>query len=201
MIYPKLLEELIEYFKKLPGIGEKSAERLAISLLEFNNEDIKSFSEVMQSAKNKLQRCEICDHLTDNKICNICSNDYRNHNLVCVVEDYKSIFAFEKMGKFSGVYHVLNGLISPIDGISPNDINIFNLVKRCNESKEPMELIVALKPTIEGETTTQYIKKILEEKTNVTVSRLSYGLPVGTELDYLDSLTLERAFEDRKNIA
>ena len=105
------------------------------------------------------------------------------------------------MGKYNGVYHVLNGLISPIDGISPNDINIPSLIKRCKNSDDQIELVIALKPTIEGETTTQYIKKVLEDKTSVKVSRLSYGLPVGTELDYLDSLTLERAFEDRKNIA
>lgn len=201
MVYPKLLEELIEYFKKLPGIGEKTAERLALSLLDNPEEDIKLFSEAMLSAKKNLHQCEICGNLTSEKICNICDSSYRNKNLICVVEDYKSIFAFEKMGKYNGVYHVLNGLISPIDGISPNDINIPNLIKRCKENTDSIELVIALKPTIEGETTTQYIKKVLEDKTDVKVSRLSYGLPVGTELDYLDSLTLERAFEDRKNIA
>ena len=224
MIYPKLLEELIEYFKKnpqiekkfisnnqgyigdeyfkkLPGIGEKTAERLALSLLDYSEEDINLFSNTMISAKKNLHQCEICGNLTSEKICNICDNDYRNKNLICIVEDYKSIFAFEKMGKYNGVYHVLNGLISPIDGISPNDINIPSLIKRCKNSDDQIELVIALKPTIEGETTTQYIKKVLEDKTSVKVSRLSYGLPVGTELDYLDSLTLERAFEDRKNIA
>lgn len=201
MIYPKLLEELIEYFKKLPGIGEKTAERLALSLLDYSEEDINLFSNTMILAKKNLHQCEICGNLTSEKICNICDNDYRNKNLICIVEDYKSIFAFEKMGKYNGVYHVLNGLISPIDGISPNDINIPSLIKRCKNSDDQIELVIALKPTIEGETTTQYIKKVLEDKTSVKVSRLSYGLPVGTELDYLDSLTLERAFEDRKNIA
>ena len=201
MIYPKLLEELIEYFKKLPGIGEKTAERLALSLLDYSEEDINLFSNTMISAKKNLHQCEICGNLTSENICNICDNDYRNKNLICIVEDYKSIFAFEKMGKYNGVYHVLNGLISPIDGISPNDINIPSLIKRCKNSDDQIELVIALKPTIEGETTTQYIKKVLEDKTSVKVSRLSYGLPVGTELDYLDSLTLERAFEDRKNIA
>lgn len=201
MIYPKLLEELIEYFKKLPGIGEKTAERLALSLLDYSEEDINLFSNTMISAKKNLHQCEICGNLTSEKICNICDNDYRNKNLICIVEDYKSIFAFEKMGKYNGVYHVLNGLISPIDGISPNDINIPSLIKRFKNSDDQIELVIALKPTIEGETTTQYIKKVLEDKTSVKVSRLSYGLPVGTELDYLDSLTLERAFEDRKNIA
>ena len=198
MIYPKILEDLIEYFKKLPGIGEKSAERLALSVIDSSEEDIKLFSKTMIEAKKSLHPCEICGNLTTEKICKICDNDFRNSKLICVVEDYKSIFAFEKMGKYNGVYHVLNGLISPINGITPYDINIDGLIKRCKED-EDIELIIALKPSIEGETTTQYINKILE-KTKVKVSRLSYGLPVGAELDYLDSLTLERAFEDRKNI-
>jgi recombination protein RecR len=200
MIYPKLLDELIEYFKKLPGVGEKSAERLALSLLDFSKEDIASFSKSMEDAKLKLHPCEICGNLTDLKVCDICSNEYRDQHVICVVEDYKSVFVFEKMGKYHGVYHVLNGLISPIDGISPDDINISGLIKRCKQQDNDTEIIIALKPTIEGETTTQYIKKILE-KSKIKVSRLSYGLPVGTELDYLDSLTLERAFDDRKDIS
>lgn len=198
MIYPKLLEELIEYFKKLPGIGEKSAERLALSILDSSEEEINLFAKAMQKAKKELHPCVICGNLTTNDICEICSNGGRNKELICVVEDIKSIYAFEKMGKFNGVYHVLNGLISPINGITPYDINIDTLIKRCQDD-DNIEVIVALKPTIEGETTTQYINKILE-KSKTNVSRLSYGLPVGAELDYLDSLTLERAFEDRKNI-
>ena len=198
MIYPKILEELIEYFKKLTGIGEKSAERLALSVIESSEDDIKMFSKTMIEAKKNLHPCTICGNLTTEKICSICDNEYRNNKLICVVEDYKSIFAFEKMGKYNGVYHVLNGLISPINGITPYDLNIDGLLNRCKK-EENIELIIALKPSIEGETTTQYINKILE-KTKVKVSRLSYGLPVGAELDYLDSLTLERAFEDRKNI-
>jgi recombination protein RecR len=198
MIYPKILEELIEYFKKLPGIGEKSAERLALSIIDSTEEEIKSFSTTMISAKKYLHPCEICGNLTSDAKCSICDNEFRNHEIICVVEDYKSIYAFEKMGKFNGVYHVLNGLISPINGITPYDINIDSLIQRC-QTTENIELIIALKPTIEGETTTQYINKLLE-KIKIKVSRLSYGLPVGTELDYLDALTLERAFEDRKNI-
>lgn len=198
MIYPKVLEELIEYFKKLPGIGEKSAERLALSIIDTDEETIKLFSTALLEAKKRLHPCEICGNLTENKKCIICENLQRNKNLICVVEDYKSIYAFEKMGKYNGVYHVLNGLISPINGITPYDINIDSLIERCKEEKN-VELVIALRPTIEGETTTQYINKILE-KYNVKISRLSYGLPVGAELDYLDSLTLERAFEDRKNI-
>lgn len=198
MIYPKELEELIEYFKKLPGIGEKSAERLAISLLDFSEDDINLFTKCIMDGKNNLHPCRICGNITSGDVCSVCDNDYRNKNLICVVEDFKSIFAFEKMGKYQGVYHVLGGLISPIDGIGPDELNIDSLIERCDN--DDVELVIALKPTIEGETTTQYIKKLLE-KMNTKISRLSYGLPVGTELDYLDSLTLERAFEDRKNIA
>ena len=148
--------------------------------------------------KKNLHPCRICGNITSGDVCSVCDNDYRNKNLICVVEDFKSIFAFEKMGKYQGVYHVLGGLISPIDGIGPDELNIDSLIERCDN--DDVELVIALKPTIEGETTTQYIKKLLE-KMNTKISRLSYGLPVGTELDYLDSLTLERAFEDRKNIA
>lgn len=199
MIYPKVLENLIEYFKKLPGIGEKTAERLALSVIEFTEEDVESFAAAMVDAKTKLHTCQICGNITTENKCRICDDEYRNHNLICVVEDYKSVFAFEKMGKYQGVYHVLNGLISPLDGIAPTDINISSLVSRITNNPD-VELILALKPTIEGETTTGYINKILEKK-KVKISRLSYGLPMGTELDYLDSLTLERAFEDRKKIS
>ena len=198
MIYPKELEGLIEYFKKLPGIGEKSAERLAISLLDFSEDDINLFTKCIMDGKKNLHPCRRCGNITSGDVCSVCDNDYRNKNLICVVEDFKSIFAFEKMGKYQGVYHVLGGLISPIDGIGPDELNIDSLIERCDN--DDVELVIALKPTIEGETTTQYIKKLLE-KMNTKISRLSYGLPVGTELDYLDSLTLERAFEDRKNIA
>lgn len=199
MIYPKELEELISYFKKLPGVGEKSAERMALSLLDFSEDDIFMFSKCIVDAKNNLKTCSECGYITSSNKCFICENEYRNHDLICVVEDYKSVIAFEKMGKYQGVYHVLGGLISPIDGIGPEDINISKLIDRCVECDAP-EVVVALKPSIEGETTTRYLNKILE-KNNVNISRLSYGLPVGTELDYLDSLTLERAFEDRKKIS
>lgn len=199
MNYPKDLERLISYYKKLPGIGEKSAERLAIATLEFNNEEIEEFSETLLNAKNNLGRCSICGHITDNEICEICQDETRNKNIICVIEDYKSIFSFEKSGKFNGTYHVLNGLISPIDDIGPEDINLSSLTMRVDSLEEP-ELILALKPTIEGEATTLYIKKILENK-KVTISRLSYGIPIGAEIDYLDNVTLEKALEDRKKIS
>lgn len=199
MKYPADLERLISYYKKLPGIGEKSAERLAIATLEFKEEEIKEFSETLVNAKTNLGRCSICGHITDNEICDICQDEDRNQNIICVIEDYKSVFSFEKSGKFNGTYHVLNGLISPIDDIGPEDINLQTLISRVEKLEKP-ELILALKPTVEGEATTLYIKKILENK-NVTISRLSYGIPIGAEIDYLDNVTLEKALEDRKKIS
>lgn len=198
MIYPESLEKLINYYKKLPGIGEKNAERLALATLNFKEEDLDKFSESLKNIK-KIHKCSICGHLTENEICNICSDHSRNKNLICVIEDYKSVFSFEKAGNYKGVYHVLNGLISPADNIGPDNINLSSLVKRVEEAEKP-ELILALKSTIEGETTTLYIKKIFEKK-NVLISRLSYGIPMGAEIDYLDIITLDKALEDRKKIS
>lgn len=185
---------------KLPSVGAKSAERLALAVMKFSKEDAENFSKSIQKLKKTLKDCIICGHLTSTDICHICSNSYRNHNVICIVEDYKSIFRFEKIGKYNGVYHVLNGLISPIDGINPDDINISSLINRCNNiESENIELIIALKPTLEGEATTMYITKILKDK-KIKISRLSYGIPMGAEIDYLDALTLERALADRKEV-
>ena len=199
MIYPKVLEDLINDFKKYPTIGEKSAERLALATLDLKEEEIYNFSQNLINAKKCLYPCKICNSLTDKEICDICSSKDRDQNLICVVEDYKSLLSFEKVGNFKGVYHVLNGLISPIDDISPEDINISSLVKRVDKLDNP-ELILALRSSIEGQTTTLYIKKIFENK-NVSISRLSYGIPMGAEIDYLDVLTLDKALDDRKKIS
>lgn len=199
MIYPKTLSELINYFKKFSGVGEKSAERLALSLLDFSQEELDDFSNLISKSKRMLHPCQKCKNITDEESCYICSNETRNQDVICVVEDYRSIFVFEKTGNYNGIYHVLEGLISPIDGIGPEDINISSLISRCQSNKNISEIIIALKPSIEGETTTQYIKKILE-KNHVKISRLSYGIPIGADFDYLDSLTVERAFYDRKEI-
>ncbi len=198
-IYPELLERLIEYFKKLPGIGERTAERYALSLIKLDKEELKDFAHSIDEIETTLRNCDVCGHLTDQKICKICEDSARNQKLICVVEDYKSIFMFEKTGKFNGVYHVLGGLISPIDGINPDDLNISKLITRCKDLKKA-EVIIALRPTIEGDTTTLYLKKILSNE-NITITRLSYGIPMGAELDYLDILTLERALYDRKEVA
>lgn len=199
MIYPELLQKLMNFYKKMPGVGAKSAERMALATLELSSKDVEEFSKTLVESKEKLKNCKICGNLTENDICHICENNNRIQNLICVIEDYKSVFSFEKVGNFKGVYHVLNGLISPMDGIGPEDINIASLVKRVDSLKNP-EIILALKSSIEGETTTLYIKKIFEEK-NVTISRLSYGIPIGAEIDYLDIITLDKALEDRKKIS
>ena len=198
-VYPESLKLLIEYFKKLPGVGEKTAERYALSIINLDVEDIGDFSESLKNAKSNLRNCSVCGHLTESEICPICSDSTRNQNLICVVEDYKSVFMFEKTGKYSGVYHVLGGLISPIDGVNPDDLNIKDLINRCKNIKDG-ELILALKPTIEGDTTTLYIKKILES-TDIKITRLSNGIPMGADIDYIDILTLERALYDRKEVS
>lgn len=198
-MYPKILEELISCFKKYPTIGEKSAERLALATLDLSEEEINNFSNTLIKAKKVLKPCKICCNLTDKDICDICNDENRNKNIICVVEDYKSLISFEKAGNYKGVYHVLNGLISPIDNVSPQDINISSLVKRIEKLDKP-EIIIALRSSIEGQTTTLYIKQIFENK-SVTISRLSYGIPMGAEIDYLDVLTLDKALSDRKIIS
>ena len=198
-MYPKVLEELISCFKKYPTIGEKSAERLALATLDLSEEELNNFSNTLIKAKKVLKPCKICCNLTDKDICDICNDENRNKNIICVVEDYKSLISFEKAGNYKGVYHVLNGLISPIDNVSPQDINISSLVKRIEKLDKP-EIIIALRSSIEGQTTTLYIKQIFENK-GVTISRLSYGTPMGAEIDYLDVLTLDKALSDRKIIS
>lgn len=198
-MYPKVLEELISCFKKYPTIGEKSAERLALATLDLSEEELNNFSNTLIKAKKVLKPCKICCNLTDKNICDICNDENRNKNIICVVEDYKSLISFEKAGNYKGVYHVLNGLISPIDNVSPQDINISSLVKRIEKLDKP-EIIIALRSSIEGQTTTLYIKQIFENK-GVTISRLSYGIPMGAEIDYLDVLTLDKALSDRKIIS
>ena len=199
MVYPKKLETIIEYYKKLPGIGEKSAERMALSTLDLTMEQVEDFSVNLVEAKNTLKPCSICGHITDSEICSVCSDASRDKNIICVLEDYKSVFTFEKAGNFKGVYHVLGGLISPTEGIGYEDINLPSLLDRLEKLEHP-ELILALKSNIEGETTTLFIKKILENK-DVVLSRLSYGIPIGADIDYMDTVTLDKALDDRKQIS
>ncbi|MBR1385761.1 MAG: recombination protein RecR [Bacilli bacterium] len=197
-MYPNSLKNLIESFKILPGIGEKTAERLAFFLINEDEEKTSFFADSILQAKKNIRKCNVCNGLTDNDICDICSDDLRNKQVLCVVEDPKSIFLFEKIGTYNGDYHVLDGLISPLDGVDPDDIGIEKLVKRIQNSNYK-EVIIAVKPSIEGETTALYIKKIIEGM-NIKVTRIASGIPIGTDIEYIDSMTLERALIDRKEI-
>ena len=197
-MYPESIKNLIESFKTLPGIGEKTAERLAFSILELEEDQIKLFSESLLNVKEKIKHCKKCNTLTEDDLCFICSDNSRSNDLLCVVEDTKNVFLFEKMGVFSGKYHVLDGLISPLDGINPEDIGLNKLIDRIKEEKFK-EIIFAFKPSIEGETTALYIKKILDGM-GIKVTRLASGVPIGADMEYVDSLTLERALNDRKVI-
>ena len=197
-MYPNSIRNLIESLKNLPGIGEKSAERLAFSILNFDTDKIDNFANALNDIKN-IKRCPICNNITDMDRCYICADENRSDDTIFVVEKPKDIVLFEKMGNYNGKYHVLDGLISPLDGINPEDINIETLVNRVNE-KNVKEVIVVLKPSIEGETTMQYIKKILSSF-DVRVSKIPIGIPMGTDIEYIDSMTLEMAFENRKDVA
>lgn len=197
-MYPDSIRNLIESFKYLPGIGEKTAERLAFSILDLENEQIELFSSSILEVNEKIHKCPQCNTLTDLDLCYICCDTTRDNNILCVVEDAKSVFLFEKLGMFHGKYHVLNGLISPLDGINPEDIGLGQLIDRIQKEKFE-EIIFAFKPSIEGETTSLYIKKILED-TNIKITRLASGVPIGADMEYVDSLTLERALNDRKVI-
>ena len=195
MKYPETLQNLIECFKKLPGIGEKTAERLALSTLDMDDETTNLFSKSLNDIKKKIKRCSKCNNLSEDELCEICKNKNRNNKLICVVEEPKNVILFEKLNIFDGTYHVLDGLISPIDGINPEDINIDTLIKRVKKDKVE-ELILALKPTIEGETTSLYISKLLENE-KVKITKIAHGIPLGADIDYVDSLTLEMALENR----
>ena len=197
-MYPNCVRNLIESLKNLPGIGEKSAERLAFAILNFDSDKIDSFAQSLIDIKN-IRKCPICNNITDMDLCYICSDNSRDNNTIFVVEKAKDIVLFEKMGNYKGKYHVLGGLISPLEGINPEDIDIEKLVDRVKEN-DVKEVIVVLKPSIEGETTMQYIKKILS-KYNVRVSKIPIGIPMGTDIEYIDTMTLEMAFEDRMDIA
>lgn len=197
-MYPESLKNLIESFKMLPGIGEKTAERLSFYLINEEKEKTDFFSESIKNAKAKIRKCSICNSITDKEICDICSNTLRDKKMLCIVEDPKSIFLFEKIGTYNGEYHVIDGLISPLDGIDPDDIGLEKLIKRI-ENNMYEEIIIAVKPSIEGETTALYIKKILDGM-KIKVTRIASGIPIGTDIEYIDTMTLERALLDRKEI-
>ena len=198
-MYPNVIKKLINNFKDFPGIGDKSAERLAFSLINFDDEQLENFSNVIIEVKEKISKCKICGSICEGEYCDICMNKSRNKKIIFVVEKPKDIFLFERIGVFNGVYHVLGNLISPLDGINPDDITIDRLIERIKEN-DCEEIIMALKPSIEGETTMQYIKKIIEPL-NIKVSKIATGIPMGTEMEYIDIMTLEMALEERKDIS
>lgn len=198
-MYPDSIKNLIESFKLLSGVGEKNAERFAFSILGMDEDNVEFFSDSLKAVKNKVHLCKKCNNLTENDYCYICSNEDRNKNVLCVVEDPKSVFLFERVGVFNGYYHVLDGLISPIDGINPEDIGLAKLLDRI-KNEDFKEIIFAFKPSIEGETTSLYIRKILSDL-DIKITRLASGVPMGADIEYIDSLTLERALNDRKEVA
>lgn len=197
-MYPEVINNLIDSFKKFPGIGEKSAERMALHCLNLDEEVIDLFATSLKSVKKDIKRCKKCNHITDEEICSICSDANRDKHTICVVKDPKNVIQLEKIGSYRGLYHVLDGLISPLDNINPEDINIQSLVDRV-QNEEVKEIILAIKPSIEGETTSLYISKILDGK-NVSISKIAHGIPLDADMDYIDALTLEMALEERKFI-
>lgn len=197
-MYPKSLQELINSFRTLPGVGEKSAERYALSILDQSEEDIQKFAATLIEVKEKLHYCEICGNLTDNDVCEICNDTNRNHDVIFVVQSSKDVIAMEKTNEYHGVYHVLNGLISTSKGIMPEDLNIDSLLNRAKDAKE---IILATNTTMDGETTAMYLNKLLKEVCpNVLVTRIAHGLPSGGMLDYADEMTLAHALSDRKTM-
>ena len=192
-VYPKSANTLIEQLSKLPGIGRKTAQRLAFFILKSDNEDIRNLSDAITNIKRKIIFCECCGIMTEQTICDICTDNDREDSIICVVEEPQDIYAFEKTNSFHGRYHVLGGVLSPLDGIGPEDLNLQNLYKRV---KVGMEIVLATNPSIEGDTTSLYLAKMLENL-GAKVTRLARGLPVGSDLEYMDELTLVRAMEGR----
>lgn len=200
MKFPKSLEELIECFKLLPGIGEKNAERLSFAVLHFSEENANKFSNAITNVKTKIKKCKICNNYTeDSDICDICSDETRDKSTICVVENAKDLILFEKANAYKGKYHVLEGLISPLEGVNPEDIKIDQLIQKI-KSENIKEVILALNLSMEGETTSLYILKLLEG-TGVTVTKIAAGIPVGADMEYLDALTIQRALEGRNKLS
>ncbi|MDD7280479.1 recombination mediator RecR [Floccifex sp.] len=194
-MYPKKFQRLIDAYAKLPGVGKKTAERYAYTTLNWDEETMDEFISSLTDIKEGINRCEICGNLSDGEKCEICMNSHRNHKLICVVQSPKNIDSIESMQEYNGVYHVLNGTINASKGILPEQLNIDKLLKRVNEETE--EVILALDPTVDGETTSMYLSKLLNGKCKVT--KLANGIPIGSHLDYADPLTLLKAFQKRSD--
>lgn len=189
------LTRLIEQFAALPGIGMKTAQRLAYHVLTLSEAEAKAFSDAIMEAHQKIKNCEICKNFTDKPVCDICNDSTRDRSIVCVVEDPKDVAAFERTREYHGLYHVLHGLISPMDGIGPDQLYVKELLSRVGEG-EIQEVVMATNPTVEGEATAMYLSKLLKPL-GVKVSRLAFGIPVGSNLEYADEVTLYKALENR----
>lgn len=198
--YIESLRLLAEQFARLEGVGKKSAMRMAFSILELNEEEAKAFSQAILDAKEKIHLCPVCQNLTDRDVCPICADENRDHSLICVVSDARTVLAMEKVREYRGTYHVLHGLISPMNGITPDQLKIKELLERINDPENPVdEVIVATNPTVEGEATAMYLSRLLKPL-GVQVTRLAYGVPVGADLEYADEITLFRALEGRREV-
>ncbi len=196
--FPAALERLTEQFAKLPGIGGKTAQRLAFHLLSLPQEEAQEFAETILVAKRTVHLCPMCQNLTDQDICPICDDETRDHGLICVVADPKDVVAMERAREFRGVYHVLHGVISPLNHVGPDDIRVRELLERVGKGGV-REVIMATNPDTEGEATAMYISRLLRPL-EVRVTRLAYGIPVGGQLEYADEVTLLRALEGRQDI-
>jgi recombination protein RecR len=198
MYYPEPITKLIDSFMKLPGIGPKTAARLAFFVLDMKEDDVLEFAKSLVNAKRNLSYCSVCGHITDKDPCMICEDNRRDRSVVCVVQDSKDVIAMEKMKEFNGLYHVLHGAISPMEGIGPEDINVPDLLKRLQD-ETINEVILATNPNIEGEATAMYISRLLKPS-GIRVTRIAHGLPVGGDLEYADEVTLSKALEGRREL-
>lgn len=194
----KSISKLIDSFQRLPGIGHKTAEKMAYQVLEMKDENVEYFANALKEVKEKIHHCPICGAYTEDEICEVCANEMRDKKKIMVVSYPKDVIAFEKIGAFDGVYHVLGGALSSVNGVTITDLNISSLFERI-KSQEAEEIIVATNPNTEGETTALYLARILAE-TGVKVTRIAYGLPLGGHLEYADALTLTKALEGRNKI-
>jgi len=198
MYYPEPISKLVDSFTKLPGIGPKTALRLAFFVLNMEEEDVLQFAKALVNAKRELTHCSVCGHITDVDPCSICGDTNRDESIICVVQDSKDVIAMEKMKDFRGKYHVLNGAISPMEGIGPEDINVPSLLERLKD-ETVKELILATNPNVEGEATAMYISRLVKPS-GIRVTRIAHGLPVGGDLEYADEVTLSKALEGRRDI-
>lgn len=198
MIYPKSIATLIEHFQKFPSIGPKSAQRMAFYLLRMPLSEVEKIAQSMIDAKQNTKTCNICFNISSESPCEICSSNKRDRSTICVISETKDLIAIEKTNEYKGLYHVLQGLISPLDGIGADDIRIKELLNRLT-SEEVQEIIIALPPSVEGEATSLYLTKLIKPF-GIKVSRIAFGLPVGADLEYADEITLARAIEGRREI-